>query len=142
MIPESDVFEQEDETTRHPLVTHTLERSITLMKLVGDGRDPDLEEMVAGFIAVGPKVAGALGGRTRVRCEENAFNGLTVAKLKRAMGELSRALNAANRLKERGVDLPVSISEWTTEMLKIRQELLLLMNQFRGKPGQKKAKEF
>ena len=33
---ESDVFEQENDTTRHPLVTHILERSITLMKLVGD----------------------------------------------------------------------------------------------------------
>jgi hypothetical protein len=134
---ESEVFEQENDTTRHPLVTHILERSITLMKLVGDRHDPDLEEMVAGFIAVGPKVAGALGSRTRDRCEESAFNGLTVAKLKRAMGELSRALNAASRLNERDVDLPVSIGEWTAEMLKIREEFLLLMNEFRSRPRQK-----
>jgi hypothetical protein len=134
-LAEFDLIEWEDKKTRHPLVAHLLERSVTLMKLVEGARDGDLEEMVSSFIAVGPKVAGALAGATRDLDEESMFNGLTVAKLKRAMGELSRALNAANRLKERGVDLPVSIGEWTAEMLKTRGELLLLINQFRGRPG-------
>jgi hypothetical protein len=135
-LAESDAVEWEDRTTRHPLVAHLLERSVTLMKLAEGKRDPDLEEMVAGFISVGPKVAGALASSIRDLDEESAFSGLTVAKLKRAMGELSRALNAANRLKERGADLPISIGEWVTEMLKIREEVLLLMNKYRGQPGQ------
>jgi hypothetical protein len=67
----------------------------------------------------------------RDRDEEITLNGLAVAKLKRALNELSRALNAATRLKQRSVDLPVPIDEWITEMLKIREELLLLMNEYR-----------
>jgi hypothetical protein len=80
---------------------------------------------------VGPKVAGALGSVMSGWDEE--LNGLAVAKLKRAMGELSRALNAASRLKQRNVELPFSIDEWVSEMLKVREELLILMDKFRGK---------
>jgi len=56
---------------------------------------------------------------------------LVVAKLKRAISELSRAVNAASRLKERKAELPFSIDEWVTEMLETRQEILVLMNEFR-----------
>jgi len=136
-LAESDTVEWEGNTRRHPLVAQMLERSVKLMKQVGENRDPDLDEMVSGFIAVGPKVAGALGSARWDREEESLFNGLTVAKLKRAMGELTRALNAASRLEKRGVDLPISIGEWVPEMLKIREELLLLMNEYRGRTGQK-----
>jgi len=45
--------------------------------------------MVSGFMIVGPKVAGALGSVMSGWDEE--LNGLAVAKLKRAMVELSRA---------------------------------------------------
>lgn len=124
-----------DDPLQHPLVTALIERSTTLMKLAGDRRDQDLEEMVAGFIAVGPKVAGALGSVMRDWDEEGSLNALAVAKLKRAMGELSRALNAASRLKQKNADLPFAIDEWVAEMLKIREELLSLMNKFRRKTG-------
>lgn len=120
---------------QHPLVAALIERSTTLMKLAGDRRDQDLEEMVAGFIAVGPKVAGALGSVMRDWDEESSLNGLAVAKLKRALGELSRALNAASRLKQKNADLPFAIDEWVAEMLKIREELLSLMNKFRRQTG-------
>jgi hypothetical protein len=59
------------------------------------------------------------------------LKGLAVAKLKRAMGELSRALNAASRLKQRNVELLFSIDEWVAEMLKVREELLIPMDKFR-----------
>jgi len=130
---ESDVIEGEADTLRHPLVTRLLERSVTLMKLVRGKCDPDLEVMVAGFTAVGPKVAGALGSAMPDGESDVALNGLVVAKLKRALGQLSRALNAASRLKERNVDLPIPIGEWTTEMLQFREELLLLMSKFRAR---------
>jgi hypothetical protein len=94
---ESDAIE--DDRLGHPLVAELLERSTRLMKLAEDRHDNDLEKMVSGFMDVGPKVAGALGSVISGRDEE--LNGLAVAKLKRAMGELSRALNAASRLKQR-----------------------------------------
>jgi len=121
----------EDDPLRHPLVAELLERSTRLMKMAEDRHDNDLEEMVSGFMIVGPKVAGALGSVISGWDEE--LNGLAVAKLKRAMGELSRALNAASRLKQRNVELPFSIDEWVAEMLKVREELLILMDKFRGK---------
>jgi hypothetical protein len=68
----------------------------------------------------------------RDRDSESASNGLVVARLKRALGQLSRALNAASRLKQRGVELPIPIGEWITEMLKVREELLLLMSKFQA----------
>ena len=82
---ESDAIE--DDPLRHPLVAELLERSASLMKLAEGGHDYDLEEMVSGFMIVGPKVAGALG-RVMSGWDEE-LNGLAVAKLKRAMGELS-----------------------------------------------------
>ena len=130
--PESEIMNMEDDPMRHPLVARLLERSATLMKLVRKKCDPDLEQMVAGFTAVGPKVAGALGSVVSDRDSDGTLNGLVVAKLKRAMGELSRALNAASRLTQRNVDLPIPIDEWTTEMLRIREELLSLMSKFRA----------
>jgi len=126
---ESDAIE--DDRLGHPLVAELLERSTRLMKMAEDRHDNDLEEMVSGFMIVGPKVAGALGSVISGWDEE--LNGLAVAKLKRAMGELSRALNAASRLKQRNVELPFSIDEWVAEMLKVREELLILMDKFRGK---------
>lgn len=128
---EPDPAEINEDPLRHPLVDHLIERSATLMKLVGERRDHDLEEMVGGFFAVGPKIAGALGIVRPGRKADNDFDGLVVAKLKRAIGELSRALNAASRLKEKKVELPFPIDEWVTEMLETRQEILSLMNEFR-----------
>jgi len=111
-------------------VARLFDRSTTLVKIVEDTRNRNLGEIVARFLAVGLKVSEALGGVSRDRDEKSLFNGLVVARLKRAMGELSRLLNMANRFKERGVELPVSIDEWIGELLEIREELLLLMNEF------------
>jgi hypothetical protein len=130
-LEESEPVEMDEDPIRHPLVARLIDRSATLMELAGDKRDNDLEEMVGGFIAIGPKIAGALGIVRPSRNLDNEFNGLVVAKLKRAIGELSRAINAASRLKERKAELPFSIDEWVTEMLGTRQEILTLMNEFR-----------
>jgi hypothetical protein len=128
---ESELAETGEDPVRHPLVARLSDRSVTLMKLAGDRRDNDLEEMVGGFIAVGPKIAGALGIVRPDRKTDTDFNGLVVAKLKRALGELSRALNAANQLKEKKTELPFPIDEWVAEMVETRQEILSLMNEFR-----------
>jgi len=128
---ESEPVEMDEDPIRHPLVARLINRSATLMELAGDRWDNDLEQMVGGFIAVGPKIAGALGIVRPGRKLDNEFNGLVVAKLKRAIGELSRAVNAASRLKERKAELPFSIDEWVAEMLETRREILALMNEFR-----------
>jgi hypothetical protein len=130
-LEEFEPVKMDEDPIRHPLVARLINRSATLMELAPERRDNDLEEMVGSFIAVGPKIAGALGIVRPGRKLDNEFNGLVVAKLKRAIGELSRAINAASRLKERKAELPFSINEWVTEMLETRQEILALMNEFR-----------
>jgi hypothetical protein len=128
---EAEPIDLDEYRPRHPLVARLMERSVTLVKLAGDRQDDDLEEMVGGFMAVGPKIAGSLGIVRPNRQIDHELKGLVVARLKRALGELSRALNAASRLKDKKLELPFSIDEWVTEMLNTRQEILSLMNEFR-----------
>jgi hypothetical protein len=120
-----------EEPMRHPLVTRLIDRSVALSELAGNQRDDDLEEMVGSFMVVGPKVAGALTIGDRDLGPDLNMSGLVVAKLKRAVGELSRALTAADRLREAKRQLPFSLDEWTTEILEARQEILKLMDDFR-----------
>jgi hypothetical protein len=122
-----------EEPLRHPLVTRLIDRSVALSELAGDKRDDDLEEMVGSFMVVGPKVAGALTIGDRDLGSDLNMSGLVVAKLKRAVGELSRALSAADRLRKAKRELPFSLDEWTTEILEARQEILKLMDDFRKK---------
>ena len=117
---------------RHPLVTHLSEQYVTLYHAVGDQNDDDLQEMVGSFMTVGPKIAGALSLVSGGRNSDGEYDGLVVAKLKRAMAELSRALNFADRLKQRNYPFPVD--QWVSEMLYVRQEMLSLMDQFRTRP--------
>ncbi|HEX4202257.1 MAG TPA: hypothetical protein VHY59_12110 [Chthoniobacterales bacterium] len=131
--PDDEDIARAEEPMRHPLVTRLIDRSVALSKLAGDQRDDDLEEMVGSFMVVGPKVAGALTIGDRDLGPDLNMSGLVVAKLKRAVGELSRALTAADRLREAKRKLPFSLDEWTTEILEARQEILKLMDDFRRK---------
>jgi hypothetical protein len=131
-----DELEQEDidrfeKPTRHPLVRRIIDRSVELSRLTDNQRDEDIDEMVGSYIVVGPKVAGALSIGDRDLGPDISVYGLVVAKLKRAIGELSHALSAANRLRESKRQLPFSIDAWITEMLETRQAILALMDDFR-----------
>lgn len=131
--PDEEDVARAEEPLRHPLVTRLIDRSVALSELAGDQRDDDLEEMVGSFMVVGPKVAGALTIGDRDLGPDLNMSGLVVAKLKRAVGELSHALSAADRLREAKRQLPFSLDEWTTEILQARQEILKLMDDFRKK---------
>src|SRR5580692_2216756 len=129
--PDDEDIARAEEPMRHPLVTRLIDRSVALSELAGDQRDDDLEEMVGSYMVVGPKVAGALTIGDRDLGPDLNMSGLVVAKLKRAVAELSHALSAANRLRETKRELPFSLDEWITEMLEARQEILGLMDDFR-----------
>jgi hypothetical protein len=118
---------------RHPLVTRIIDRSVELSRLTENQRDDDINEMVGSYMVVGPKIAGALTIGDHDLAPDLNMSGLVVAKLKRAIGELSRALTAAERLRESKRQLPFSIDDWITEMLETRQEILALMDDFRKK---------
>jgi len=129
--PDEEEIARTERPIRHPLVKRIIDRSVELSRLTENQRDDDIDEMLGAYMVVGPKIAGALTiGDHDLGPDLNMF-GLVVAKLKRAVGELSRALAAANRLRDSKRQLPFSIDEWITEMLQTRQEILALMDDFR-----------
>jgi hypothetical protein len=129
--PDEEEIAHTERPIRHPLVKRIIDRSVELSRLTEDQRDDDIDEMLGAYMVVGPKIAGALTiGDHDLGPDLNMF-GLVVAKLKRAVGELSRALTAANRLRDSKRELPFAIDEWITEMLQTRQEILALMDDFR-----------
>jgi hypothetical protein len=131
--PDEEEIARAERPIRHPLVTRIIDRSVELSRLTENQRDDDINEMVDSYMVVGPKIAGALTIGDRDLGPDLNMSGLVVAKLKRAIGELSRALTAAERLKESKRQLPFSIDAWITEMLETRQEVLALMDSFRKK---------
>jgi hypothetical protein len=120
---------EEYERPRHPLVEHLIERSAELHQLAENQKDEDLREMVSEFSLIGPKVAGALIIAHPRLHPDLHMNGLVVAKLKRALGELTIALSAANRVKQKNGGFPVD--HWIAEILETRQAILSLMDKFR-----------
>jgi hypothetical protein len=129
--PDDEEIARAERPVRHPLVTRIIDRSVELSRLTESQRDDDINEMVGSYMVVGPKVAGALTIGDRDLGPDLNMSGLVVAKLKRAVAELSNALTAANRLRESKRQLPFSIDDWITEMLQTRQEILALMDDFR-----------
>jgi hypothetical protein len=116
---------------RHPLVERLIERSTQLFRLTENEEDIDVRAMEGYFTCVGPKIAGALSVVGPDRAFADEMKGLAVAKLKRALGELSQALNAAERLKTKSITLSFLLGDWINEMLAIRQEILALMDELR-----------
>src|SRR5258708_26807881 len=99
--PELHAAETEEDRIRHPLVDRLIKRSATLVKLAGERRDNDLEEMVGSFMAVGPKKTGGLGvGRPGPEANQE-FKGLGVGKLQNAFGGRSRGPTPPGRLQQK-----------------------------------------
>jgi hypothetical protein len=129
--PEEEEIASVKDRIRHPLVERIIDRSVELSELTENQRDDDIDEMLGCYMVVGPKIAGALTIGDRELGPDLNMSGLVVAKLKRAIGELSRALTAANRIRDSKRQLPFSIDDWIAEMLQTRQEILALMDDFR-----------
>ena len=131
--PDQEEIARVRDPIRHPLVKRIIDRSVELSRLTDNQRDDDIEEMIGCYMVVGPKIAGALTIGDRDLGPDLNMSGLVVAKLKRAVSELSRALTAANRLRDSKHQLPFSIDDCIAEMLETRQEILALMDDFRKK---------
>ena len=131
--PDQEEIARVRDPIRHPLVKRIIDRSVELSRLTGNQRDNDIDEMVGCYMVVGPKIAGALTIGDRDLGPDLNMSGLVVAKLKRAVAELSRALTAGNRLRDSKRRLPFSIDDCIAEMLETRQEILALMDDFRKK---------
>ncbi len=95
--------------------------------------DKDLEQFISEFQITGAKLAGALDGIARGEgFPEAAF---TVAYLKRALDHLHKSQAGLEALAPRKLLPETMIAEARKELFEIREGILRLMDEFRGRPG-------
>lgn len=123
---------------RHPLQHRCFEsamrywheaETLGLQKL----NDEDLENFLFEFQTTSAKLAGALNSIARGYCPgDTAF---TVACLKRALGHLHQTQAALEAVAPKNL-LPLpTVAEARRELFELRQEILRLMDEFRGDPS-------
>jgi len=130
-----DWVREEDGGFSHPLSLRAFESSIALWHKcdelgLGKMDDDDLGELISEFQITGAKLAGALDGLVYGRDHrEGAF---IVACLKRALNHLHAAQAALEKVVARNL-LPADlITTNRNELFAIREEILRLMEEFRG----------
>jgi hypothetical protein len=93
--------------------------------------DKDLEQFIFEFQTTGAKLAGALNGIAEGRgYRDDAF---TVAYLKRALGHLHKSQAGLEAVASRNVLPDNMVSEARKELFEIREGILKLMDEFRGR---------
>lgn len=130
-----DWVREPDGNLTHPLSLRAFNSSMELWratKAAGLERsgDEDVGELIAEFQVTSAKLSGALDSLAYGRnLERGAF---IVAYLKRALSHLHRAQGALERVAPKGT-LPVAtVDRARTELFAIREEILRLMQEFRG----------
>ncbi len=95
--------------------------------------DKDLEQFIFEFQTTGVKLAGALDGVARGEgFPEPAF---TVAYLKRALDHLHKAQAGLEAIAPRKLLPEPVVTEARKELFEIREGILRLMDEYRGRPG-------
>jgi len=121
---------------KHPLSLRTFNASVALSRKcreLGKSKadDEDLCAFLSEFQVTGAKLAGALNSLAYGRdLREGPF---TVAYLKRALGHLHAAQAALERVAPKEVLPSETLAENRTELFAIREEILRLMDEFRGR---------
>ena len=122
----------------HPLQHRCFESSIKFSKQLDDlgledCNDKDLDQFIFEFHTTGAKLAGALN--CFARGSEFSDPAFTVAALKRALDHLHKSQAGLEGAAARKL-LPASlVAEARQELLELRQGILQLMDQFRGRKG-------
>ena len=126
-----------DGYTSHPLSLRVFESSLNLRRqcdAAGRGRseEPAVDLLISEFQITGAKLAGALNGLAYGRdLQDGAF---VVATLKRALSHMHKAQEALAAVGARKL-LPAPLCDSTrTEFFAVREEILRLMQEFRGHP--------
>jgi hypothetical protein len=126
----------EDGFLSHPLVSRTTDGGVALMQKVKElglleCEDAALRDLVAEYQITGSKLAGALNGLAYGRGFSEA--GFVVACLKRALGHLHAAQTALEKVAPKNLLPPVTVASVRTEFFALREEILRLMEEFRGR---------
>lgn len=126
----------EDGRVRHPLCKRTLNASVEFWNyckergLLGESADKDLVEMVSQYQITGAKLAGALNGLAYG--EERRDAGFIVALLKRAFVFLNKSIDATEKVARKNLLDARRITAFRKEQFAVREEILRLMERFRG----------
>lgn len=97
-------------------------------KKSGDG---DLGKFIGEWLTTGAKLAGALNGLAQDRGTAEA--GFTVARLKRALGHLHKSQAELEAVAPRNLLPEKTVAEARKELFEIREGILKLMDEFRGR---------
>jgi hypothetical protein len=126
----------EDGELRHPLQHRCFESAVKFWRLAqemgfDESTDADLEQFIGEFQATGAKLAGALSGIA----EGEGFvdSAFTVAYLKRALDHLHKAQAGLQAVAPKQLLPEASITEARQELFEIREAILQLMDEFRGR---------
>jgi len=131
-----DWIRRENGDITHPLSLRAFNASVTLSRKcrqLGKSKadDEDLCAFLSEFQITGAKLAGALNGLAYGRdLREGPF---TVAYLKRALGHLHAAQAALERVTPKNLLPEETVTENRAELFAIREEILRLMDEFRGR---------
>ena len=131
-----DWIRTKDGDLRHPLQHRCFESAMKLWhqadKLgLRKSEDDDLQEFIFEFQTTGAKLAGALNGIARGRgFREGAF---TVACLKRALDHLHQSQAGLEAVAPKKLLPEKMVAEARRELFQIREGILKLMDEFRGR---------
>jgi len=121
---------------RHPLQNRCSESAIKFWRQVdelglAEPGDKDLSDFTFEFQTTGVKLAGALNGLARGQPYRDAA--FTVAYLKRALDHLHKAQAGLEAVAPKMLLPEASIAEARKELFEIREGILRLMDEFRGR---------
>ena len=131
-----DWIRTEDGHLRHPLEHRCSETAIRYWKQVDElgldkTSDKDLEQFIFEFQTTSAKLAGALGGVARGTGFADAS--FTVACLKRALDHLHKSQAGLEATAAKKLLPETLIAEARKELFEIREGILRLMDEFRGR---------
>ena len=131
-----DWIRTEEGYLHHPLQHRCSESAVKYWRLADElgldkTGDKDLEQFIFEFQTTGVKLGGALGGLARGQgFTDEAF---TVAYLKRALDHLHKAQAGLEAVALRKLLSEPTIAEARKELFEIREGILRLMDEFRGR---------
>ena len=130
-----DWVRKEDGFISHPLALRVLEGSVALWHkfeelALDKAEDDDLAELLSEYQTTGAKLAGALDGLAYGR--ELSEGPFIVACLKRALSHLHAAQAALEKTAPRNLLPAETVAATRTEFFALREEILRLMEEFRG----------
>ncbi|PYK98358.1 MAG: hypothetical protein DME19_12860 [Verrucomicrobia bacterium] len=125
-----------DGDIRHPLQHRCFESAMKLWHACDDlglskAEDDDLGQLVSEFQITSAKLAGALNGLAYGR--EGREAAFVVACLKRALDHLHKSQAGLEKVAPRNLLPPDLVAESRKDLFEIRQEILRLMDAFRGR---------